>query len=48
MAKFKVEFYEKENGKVPVEEFFNSLDKKMRTKKYRKDYLERCGKNEKI
>ena len=65
MAKYKVEFYEKQNGKVPVEEFLNGLDKKMRAKllgiinitpraeielakKYRKDYLERYGKNEKI
>lgn len=29
---FQVEFYEKENGDIPVENFLNSLDMKMRTK----------------
>lgn len=29
---FQVEFYEKENGDIPVENFLNSLDIKMRTK----------------
>lgn len=32
MMKFEVEFYEKENGSCPVEEFLLSLDKKMRAK----------------
>lgn len=32
MTKFKVIFYEKENGDCPIEEFMNSLDIKMRTK----------------
>lgn len=29
---FKVQFYEKENGECPVEEFLLSIDKKMRAK----------------
>lgn len=29
---FQVEFYEKENGDIPVENFLNSLDIKMRNK----------------
>lgn len=29
---FEVEFYEKENGDIPVENFLNSLDIKMRNK----------------
>lgn len=32
MDKFTVEFYEKANGEIPVEEFLLSLDKKMRAK----------------
>lgn len=32
MYNFKVEFYESENGKIPVEEFLNSLPKKLRAK----------------
>jgi Phage-related protein len=32
MNKFTIEFYERENGDVPVEEFLLSLDKKMRAK----------------
>lgn len=38
--KFTIEFYERENGAIPVEEFLLNLDKKMRAK--------RCEKNEKI
>lgn len=30
--KFTIEFYERENGEIPVEEFLLSLDKKMRAK----------------
>ncbi|HHX55171.1 MAG TPA: type II toxin-antitoxin system RelE/ParE family toxin [Clostridiales bacterium] len=30
--KFTIEFYERENGDIPVEEFLISLDKKMRAK----------------
>ena len=32
MVKFEVQFYEKENGEIPVEDFLLSLDKKMRAK----------------
>lgn len=32
MDKFTVEFYEKENGEIPVEEFLLSLNPKMRAK----------------
>lgn len=32
MDKFTVEFYEKANGEIPVEEFLLRLDKKMRAK----------------
>ena len=32
MGKFIVEFYEKSNGKIPVEEFLLNLDIKMRAK----------------
>lgn len=32
MAKFEIIFYEKLNGRSPVEEFILSLDKKMRAK----------------
>ena len=32
MKKFEVQFYEKRNGDVPVEQFLNSLDMKMRAK----------------
>lgn len=32
MTNFEVEFYEKDNGECPVEEFLLSLDKKMRAK----------------
>ena len=34
MSDFKLIAYEKENGEVPVEEFLNSIDLKMRTKIY--------------
>lgn len=32
MSKFEAEFYEKENGEIPVEEFILSLNVKMRAK----------------
>jgi phage-related protein len=32
MKKFTIEFYEKENGEIPIEKFLNSLDTKMRAK----------------
>ncbi len=32
MKEYKVQFYEKENGDIPVEDFLLSLDKKMRAK----------------
>lgn len=32
MAQFEVQFYEKENGEIPVEDFLMSLDVKMRAK----------------
>lgn len=32
MNKFTIEFYERENGDIPVEEFLLSLDNKMRAK----------------
>lgn len=32
MREYKVQFYEKENGEIPVELFLQSLDKKMRAK----------------
>ena len=32
MRKFTIEFYEKENGEIPIEEFLLSLDIKMRAK----------------
>ena len=32
VSKFTIEFYERENGDIPVEEFLNSLDKKMSAK----------------
>ena len=32
MIKFEVLFFEEDNGKVPVEEFLDDLDKKMRAK----------------
>ena len=32
MDKFTIEFYERENGDIPVEEFLLGLDKKMRAK----------------
>ena len=32
MNKFTIEFYERENGEIPVEEFLLGLDKKMRAK----------------
>lgn len=34
MEKFKLITYERENGEVPVEEFLNSIDIKMRAKMY--------------
>lgn len=34
MTDFEVVFYEKENGEIPVEEFLNSLNLKMRVKMY--------------
>lgn len=57
MDKFIIEFYEKENGDIPVEEFLPGVKVKKsektpkvelgRAKAYRDDYLERCVKNEK-
>ena len=41
MSKFQVDFYENANGEIPVEEFIKSLDKKMRAKHYRDDYIAR-------
>ena len=41
MQKFEVEFYETPNGDQPAKDFLLSLDKKMRAKKYRADYLRR-------
>jgi phage-related protein len=35
VAKYQVEFFERENGDVPVEAFINSLDDKMAAKVYR-------------
>lgn len=35
MAKFEIEFYEKEDGTIPVQDFLSSLDIKMRTKVFR-------------
>lgn len=32
MAKFEIQFYEKENGECPAEEFLMESDKKMRAK----------------
>lgn len=32
MSKFQAEFYQKRNGEIPVEDFLNSLDKKLRAK----------------
>lgn len=32
MLKYEVQFYEKENGESPVEDFISSLDMKMRAK----------------
>ncbi len=40
-AKFDVEFYETAEGDQPAREFMLSLDRKMRAKKYRADYLSR-------
>lgn len=34
MERFTAEFYEKENGSIPVEQFLHSLDKKMMAKIY--------------
>ena len=41
MPRFEVEFYEAVGGKQPAKDFLLSLDKKMRAKKYRTDYLSR-------
>lgn len=41
MSKFQVEFYENVNGERPVEDFIKSLDKKMRAKQHRDDYMKR-------
>lgn len=41
MPKFDVEFYETAEGDQPAREFMLSLDRKMRAKKYRADYLSR-------
>lgn len=42
MQNFEVEFYEKEDGSKPVNEFLASLDKKMHARiKYKKDFIER-------
>jgi len=35
LAKYQVEFFETENGNIPVEDFINSLDIKMSAKIYR-------------
>ena len=40
MPKFDVEFYETAEGDQPAREFMLSLDRKMRAKKYRADYLD--------
>lgn len=48
MDKFTIEFYEKENRDIPVEEFLLCLNVKMRAKAYRADYLERRDKNEEV
>ena len=36
---YNIEFYEKSNGKIPVKEFLNKLEKKMRTKALREIVL---------
>ena len=41
---FELEFYEKETGEVPFDDFMESLTPKMRAKVLRAlDLLERCG-----
>lgn len=43
---WKIEFYEKENGEIPVENFLLSIDKKMRAKAFKEiDLLEEYGLN---
>lgn len=53
MAEFKLIAYEKENGEVPVEDFLNSVNPKMRAKMFGllgilQDFIERVMKNENI
>lgn len=45
MSKYTVKFYEKANGECPIEDFFDTLDVKMRAKilKNLKMYLEEIG-----
>ena len=41
-----VEFYQKENGRIPVQEFLNSLPSKLRSKAYLDiKLLDACGSN---
>lgn len=41
---WKIEFYEKENGEIPVQDFLLSVDKKMRAKAFKEiDLLEEHG-----
>lgn len=43
---WKIEFYEKENGEIPVQDFLLSVDKKMRAKAFKEiDLLEEYGTN---
>ncbi|AKA70537.1 hypothetical protein [Clostridium scatologenes] len=37
-----VEFYQRENGNIPVMEFLSSLSSKMRAKGYKEDFEKRC------
>ena len=43
MSERTVEFYRKENGRIPVEEFLDELPMKHRekAKKYKEDYMRR-------
>ena len=41
---WQIEFYEKENGEIPVQDFLLSIDKKMRAKAFKEiDLLEEYG-----
>ena len=41
---WQIEFYEKENGEIPVQDFLLSVDKKMRAKAFKEiDLLEEYG-----